>query len=172
MQLINLFLAFFRVGLFSIGGGYVLYPLIETEVVENYGWFTAEQFPEYVGLLQGIPGAISIKFATLTGYRVSGIPGALVANFAVILPPALFIVVLIGLLSRLQGMDFFAAFLRGISFATIGLIIYFAYSMVFSLSWQLSGVFLAGVVFLLLIITGIHPGLILVGAGIVGAFIL
>lgn len=171
MNLLNLFAAFFRVGLFSLGGGYVLYPLIKKEVVENYSWMTAEQFTEFTGIFQGIPGAISIKFATLTGYRVSGIPGVLAANLGVILPPALMIIGLIGLLAKLQEQDFFTSFLRGVSFATVGLISYFVYTIALSLSWQISGFLLAGAIFLILVFTGIHPGLVIVLAGAAGVLI-
>jgi len=170
-SLLNLFAAFFRVGVFSLGGGYVLYPLIEKEVVDNYSWLTAEQFAEFTGIFQGIPGAISIKFATLTGYRVSGLPGVLAANLGVILPPALIIIGLVGLLARLQEQAFFTAFLRGVSFATVGLICYFIYTIALSLSWQISGFLLAGAVFLILIVTGIHPGLVIVFAGAAGILI-
>ncbi|MFW6377811.1 MAG: chromate transporter [Bacillota bacterium] len=171
MVLINLFVAFFRVGFLSIGGGYVLYPLIEKEVVKNYQWMTGDQFVEFTGIIQGIPGAISIKFATLTGYRVAGIPGVLAANIGVILPPALIIILLISIMTQLQDSPHFGAFLKAVAFATAGLIAYFLYTSSAALSWNLAGLIIAGLVFFVLLFTSLHPGLLILIMGFAGIFI-
>ncbi|MFW6301218.1 MAG: chromate transporter [Bacillota bacterium] len=171
MALINLFVAFFRVGFLSIGGGYVFYPLIEKEVVKNYQWMTGDQFVEFTGIIQGIPGAISIKFATLTGYRVAGIPGVLAANIGVILPPALIIIILISVMAQLQDSPHFASFLKAVAFATAGLIAYFLYTSSAALSWNLAGLIIAGLVFFVLLFTSLHPGLLILIMGFAGIFI-
>ena len=80
MILFKLFLSFFRIGLFAIGGAYSFLPLIQREVVEKYHWLTKEEFLEVLGVVQIFPGAISIKFATYTGYKMAGVPGAIMAN--------------------------------------------------------------------------------------------
>ncbi len=171
MVLINLFVAFFRVGALSIGGGYVLYPLIEAEVVNNYQWMTGDEFVEFTGIVQGIPGAISIKFATLTGYRVAGIPGMIVANLGVILPPAIIIILLISLMTQLQDSPHFASFLKAVGFATAGLIAYFLYTSSMALSWNITGLLIAGLVFIILLFTNLHPGLVILLIGLAGIFI-
>lgn len=171
MVLVNLFVAFFRVGILSIGGGYVLYPLIEAEVVNNYQWMTADEFLEFTGIIQGIPGAISIKFATLTGYRAAGVPGVIVANIGVILPPALIIILLISLMTQLEGSSHFAAFLKAVGFATAGLIAYFLYTSSIALSWNITGFVIAGLVFVALLFTNLHPGLLILFTGVLGIFL-
>jgi len=171
LVLINLFVAFFRVGALSIGGGYVLYPLIEAEVVNNYQWMTGDEFVEFTGIVQGIPGAISIKFATLTGYRVAGIPGMIVANLGVILPPAIIIILLISLMTQLQDSPHFASFLKAVGFATAGLIAYFLYTSSMALSWNITGLLIAGLVFIILLFTNLHPGLVILLIGLAGIFI-
>ena len=91
MILFKIFFSFFRIGLFAIGGAYSFLPLIQKEVVERYQWLTKEEFLEVLGVVKIFPGAISIKFATYTGYKVAGIPGAVVANIGNLLPPVVLI---------------------------------------------------------------------------------
>ncbi|MGM0420899.1 MAG: chromate transporter [Bacillota bacterium] len=169
--MLKLFTAFFRVGALSIGGGYVLYPLIEKEVVHNYHWLTGEEFVEFTGIMQGIPGAISIKYATLTGYRTAGVPGVLAANLGVILPPAIIIILLISLMTQLRDSPYFSSFLKGISFATVGLIGYFLYNSGNVLDWNVTGGIITAGVFLLLLLTSLHPGVVIIAAGLFGIFL-
>ncbi len=74
--LLQLFLSFLKVGSFSFGGAYSLLPLIEREVVTNNHWLSKEEFLRVLGMVEIFPGAISIKFATYTGYKTGGILGA------------------------------------------------------------------------------------------------
>ena len=80
-----LFLAFFQIGLFSVGGGYAAMPLIQSLVVESHGWLTMAEF--------------AVKSATFVGMRCAGLPGALVATFGCITPS----LILVTLLSYLYG---------------------------------------------------------------------
>lgn len=91
MILIKLFFVFLRVGLFAIGGAYSFLPLIEKEVVQRYNWLTRDEFLDILGIVKIFPGAISIKYATYTGYKIAGIAGAVVANLGNLLAPALLI---------------------------------------------------------------------------------
>ena len=87
MILFELFLAFFRVGLFAIGGAYSFLPLIEKEVVERYQWLTKEEFLDILGITKIFPGAISVKYATYTGYKIAGVPGIIVTNLGNLIAP-------------------------------------------------------------------------------------
>src|SRR3989338_1337438 len=97
MIILKLFLSFLKVGFFAVGGAYSFLPLIEKEVVQKYQWLSQEEFLEVLGMVKIFPGAISIKYATYTGYKVGGIWGAIAANTGNFLAPAL----LIGLASFL-----------------------------------------------------------------------
>ena len=77
MILAKIFFTFFRIGLFAIGGAYSFLPLIQKEVVEKSHWLTKEEFLEVLGVVKIFPGAISIKFATYTGYKWPGYRGRL-----------------------------------------------------------------------------------------------
>jgi len=73
MVLLKLFLSFLKIGLFAIGGAYSFLPLIERETVQYHHWLDKPEFLEVLGIVKIFPGAISIKFATYTGYKVAGI---------------------------------------------------------------------------------------------------
>ena len=79
-----------QVGLFSIGGGYAAMPIIQSQVVEGYGWLTMGEFTDLITIAEMTPGPITINAATFVGTRIAGLGGAVAATLAVILP-ALFI---------------------------------------------------------------------------------
>ena len=80
-------------GLFSIGGGYAALPLIQSRVVDAYGWLNMGEFTDIVTISQMTPGPIAINAATFTGTRVAGAAGAVVATLGYVLPS--FVIVLI-----------------------------------------------------------------------------
>src|SRR3989338_3029207 len=104
MVLLNLFLAFLRVGLFAIGGAYSFLPLIEKEVVEKYHWLTKQEFLDILAVVKIFPGAISIKFATYTGYKEAGIPGLVFANLGNLLAPIVLISFAFGLYAKYKDL--------------------------------------------------------------------
>ena len=94
MILLQLFLSFIQIGLFSIGGGYAAMPLIQAQVVEAHGWLTMNEFIDLITIAEMTPGPIAVNSATFVGIRIASLPGALVATFGCILP-SLFIVSLL-----------------------------------------------------------------------------
>lgn len=91
MIYIDLFLSFFQVGAFSIGGGYVSIPLIQNQVVDTYGWLTLTEFTDLVTISQMTPGPIALNSATFVGTRIAGVPGAIVATLGCILPSCIIV---------------------------------------------------------------------------------
>ncbi len=89
----QLFLSFFQVGLFSVGGGYAAIPLIQNQIVNVWGIMTLEEFADLITIAEMTPGPISINSATFVGMRVAGLPGAIICTFACVLMP--FIICLI-----------------------------------------------------------------------------
>lgn len=78
MTLLRLFIAFFQIGLFSIGGGYAAMPLIQHQTIDVYSWLTMSEFADIMTIAEMTPGPIAINSATFVGIQVAGIPGALV----------------------------------------------------------------------------------------------
>ena len=99
MTLLQLFLSFVQIGLFSVGGGYAAIPLIQEQTVALHGWLTADEFMDLATIAEMTPGPIAVNGATFVGLKVAGLPGALAATLGCILP-SLVIVSLLSLLYR------------------------------------------------------------------------
>ncbi|WP_104204647.1 chromate transporter [Billgrantia saliphila] len=96
----QLFLAFFIPNIVGYGGGPAIIPLIEAEVVGRYGWMSAHEFAEVLGLGNALPSPIATKMAGYVGYEVAGIAGASVAVLATVVPTLLLLLGALGLLYR------------------------------------------------------------------------
>ncbi|MEG2425299.1 MAG: chromate transporter [Oscillospiraceae bacterium] len=101
-ELFSLFFSFFKVGLFTFGGGYAMLPIIEREIVEKKKWITSEELLEYFSLSQCTPGVIAVNTATFVGSKKRGFWGAMFATIGVIVPSILIIVSLANILQRLD----------------------------------------------------------------------
>ena len=86
MIYLELFISFFKVGLFAFGGGYAAMPLIKAEVVDVHNWLTLLEFADIVTISQMTPGPIGINGATFVGLKVAGILGAIAATLGCVLP--------------------------------------------------------------------------------------
>ena len=80
-----LFLEFFKIGLFTIGGGFAMIPLIE-EIAVRYGWMTESEFFDLIGVCESTPGPIAINMATYVGYKKGKALGSVFATLGVVLP--------------------------------------------------------------------------------------
>ena len=98
----QLFLSFFQSGLYSIGGGYVAMPLIQSQTVDIHGWLTQAQFADLITIAEMTPGPISINAATFIGIKIAGIPGALIATFGNVLPSFVIMLILAKLYERFR----------------------------------------------------------------------
>jgi len=119
---------FLRIGAVTFGGGYVMVPLIEAEVVHTHGWLTHREFVEAFALGQVTPGPVLIT-ATFIGYKVAGTLGALVATVSIFLPSLVLTIVAGSSLRRFRANRQVQAFLRGVTPAVVGLLVAAAWSM-------------------------------------------
>jgi len=92
--LINLFMAFARIGAFTFGGGYAMLPMLQKEVVEKYHWATEDEIMDYYAIGQCTPGIIAVNTATFIGYKTRGIPGAIAATLGIITPSIIIITII------------------------------------------------------------------------------
>lgn len=94
--------SFIKIGLFTIGGGYAMIPLIQQEVITRHGWMTADQFTEFVGIAESTPGPFAINIATFTGVHVAQMQGghwllgSLCTTGGVVLPSLVIILLIAG----------------------------------------------------------------------------
>lgn len=90
----TLFRSTFFISMFTFGGGYVIVPLMEKKFVEELGWIDQDEMLDLIAIGQSAPGPIAVNTSILIGYRMAGVPGALVTVFGTILPPLMIMSVL------------------------------------------------------------------------------
>lgn len=90
----DIFWSFFRIGTFTIGGGYAMIPLMQREVVDRHHWLTEEEFLDHVALSQAMPGVFAVNMATVVGQRLRGFRGAVAAIAGNVVMPIVFILLL------------------------------------------------------------------------------
>ncbi|MCT4619530.1 MAG: chromate efflux transporter [Marinisporobacter sp.] len=121
-MLVRLFRFFIKVGSFIYGGGLVIIPFIEQEVVERLGWMTQQEFLTGLSFGQITPGPI-VTTAAFIGYKVFGFLGASVAAVAIFLPSFIFIFIAVPYLKKVKNIPWVKAFLKGVNEAVIGTIL-------------------------------------------------
>lgn len=124
---LQLFWSFFKLGLFTIGGGMAMVPLIQGIVVDQKKWMTEEEAVDCIAVSQGLPGVIAINMATYIGQKKRGALGAVSATVGVILPSFIIIILIVKLLGTIGGSAAVNGALKGIKAAATGLIAFSAY---------------------------------------------
>lgn len=99
---LDIFTAFFRIGILGFGGGPSAIPLVHQETVKKYKWMNEEEFADTLAIANAMPGPIATKMGGYIGYRVAGIVGCLVALFATVVPTALAMIFLLQLLQQFK----------------------------------------------------------------------
>ncbi len=122
MIYVVLFFEFFKVGLFTFGGGYAMIPLIE-EIVIGRAWLTQTQFYDFIGVCESTPGPVAINMATYIGSTQGGLLGSIVATAGVVLPSFLIILLVASVLKNFEENKFVKAFLKGVKPVVVALIV-------------------------------------------------
>ena len=121
MIYLDLLIGFLKVGCFSFGGAYAAIPLIR-EVVLSYGWVSEEMLTDMIAVSESTPGPIMVNLATYVGTSQAGIPGAVIATLASILPAFLIILLITVLLKKALDNPYVQAVMRGLQACVIGVI--------------------------------------------------
>lgn len=172
MILIKIFLEFFKIGLFTFGGGYAMIPLIEKEIVNKHQWLNMEQFADLIAIAEMTPGPIAVNSATFVGYKVAKFWGAVFSTLGVVLPSFLIIWAIASVFFSFQDNQIVQAAFKGLRPAILGLIIVAALS--------ISKIAISdykSILILILIVVGVwvlkvHPILALIIAALVGIIFL
>ncbi len=120
--LIELFLTFFKIGLFTFGGGYAMISIIEDNCVVKKGWITHDEMMEMTVIAESTPGPIAINCATYTGFKKAGFFGALAATVGMVLPSFVIILIVSSVLDRFLEITAVANAFAGIKIA-VGILI-------------------------------------------------
>ncbi len=132
----QLFWLFFKLGLFTIGGGMAMVPLLQEKVCDEKGWMTEEETVDCLAVSQGLPGVVAINMATYVGYKMKKLPGAVIATLGTIIPSFVIIILVVLFLDTIAENPYVQGALTGIRAAATGLIAFAA--------WKLGKQVLAG----------------------------
>ena len=161
---------YFRIGLMFVGGGYVLIPLLNHIMVEQYKWLTLRQFLDGLALSQLTPGPLAM-LATFTGFRSGGFMGGVVATICIFIPCTMVMLIIGHNYHRLKNIDLIRTTLDGLLPAVVGLVA--------AAAWNLGASSVSGIRELILLVIGfslftwtsVSPMLVILGAGVVGLLI-
>ena len=167
-SLYNIYKTFFKVGTLLLGGGYVILPLLQSELVEKRNWIDNDELCEYTALSQSIPGLIAANLSIFVGYKLKRTMGALAAISGMITPAFLSIVILAKILEEVIKLKFIQGIFWGVGIGVL-VLIYLAVKEI----WHKSiidkftfGVFF--VIFLLSVCLKISPAILIILVIIVG----
>lgn len=168
--LVELFISFFKIGAFTIGGGYAMIPLMEKEIVDRRGWLDRESFLDVMAVAQALPGVFAVNMATQVGYRRRGIIGSVAAVMGNILVPILIILAFAIFFRQMRGNAVVEAIFKGVRPAVVALIAAPVFNMAKTarISWH--NCWIPIVAALLIYLLGVSPTWIVLAA-IAGGFL-
>ncbi|HSW10403.1 MAG TPA: chromate transporter [Bacillota bacterium] len=170
-ELWDIFLAMARAGVLGFGGGPSFIPLVKLEVVDNFGWLTADDFVQVLAMGNALPGPIATKMAAFVGYRVAGIPGAVAGLAGMVLPSAVAMLLLYRLYLAFQAHPAVGGMLRAIRPVIIVLLGLMIADLVPRTVDGVS-IFIGAASLILIHAAGVHPALVVAGALLFGAIVL
>lgn len=122
MIFLKLFLTFFKIGLFSFGGGYAMLSMMQQQVVTLNAWASAKEFVDMVAISNITPGPVAVNMATYVGFKISGVLGATFATLGCITPSIIIMLIITKFFFKFQNNKYVENAFLGLRPATIGLI--------------------------------------------------
>ena len=165
---LNSFLTFFKIGLFTFGGGYAMIPLIEAEIVNRKNWISKEDFLDLLAVAQSCPGVFAINISVFIGYRLRGVKGGLLCALGTALPSFIIILLIAMFFHQFKDNPYVAAMFRGIRPAVVALIAIPTFNMAKNAKLNRYTFWIPVVSALLIWLLGVSPILIILAAGICG----
>lgn len=164
----DIFWSFFKVGAFTIGGGYAMIPLIERELVDRHQWLSHTEFLDQVALAQALPGVFAVNIASLTGQRLRGTSGAAAAVLGNIIMPILFILLLAVFFRAFRQVPWVEHLFLGLRPAVVALIAAPVFTLARTAGLTLRNVWLPLLCAVLIWLFGVSPVLVVILAALGG----
>ncbi|MDL2212563.1 chromate transporter [Bacteroides sp. OttesenSCG-928-D19] len=165
---LELFLIFCKIGMFTIGGGYAMVPLIENEIVKKRKWIAPDDFLDLLAISQSAPGVLAVNISIFVGYKLRGFRGSLVTTLGAILPSFVIILAIAMFFSNFKENAVVERIFKGIRPGVVALIAAPTFSMARSAKISWHTVWIPVVSALLIWLLGFSPVWIIVGAGLGG----
>ena len=164
MKSLQLFTTFFKIGAFTLGGGYAMIPLVQREVVDRRGWIAEEEFLDLIALAQSAPGVIAVNTAVFVGYKIAGWRGVVMSVLGATLPSFLIILLIAMCFTRFREYPQVEAVFKGIRPAVVALIAAPLYKMAKAAKITWKNVWIPVAAALLIWLLGVSPVLIILAA--------
>lgn len=168
IRLLKLFTTFFKLGLFTIGGGYVMIPLIEREVVDRYRWIEKRDFVDLLAIAQSSPGVLAVNMSIFIGYKLRGVRGSVAAAVGNVLPSVVIILLIALFFNKFREYEVVNNVFMGIRPAVVALIASPVFSVAKSAKIGWTNVWIPLLSALLIVSFGVSPIYIILIAGIGG----
>ncbi|MDR2293198.1 MAG: chromate transporter [Prevotellaceae bacterium] len=165
-QYLNLFISFFKIGTFTLGGGYVMIPLIEKEVVNKRKWINNGEFSEMLTLAQSAPGPIAINTAIFVGYKIKGFKGMLTTVLGTVIPSFTIIMLIAIFFAEFENSKTVERIFCGIRPAVVALIAVPVINMLKNNSFKVHITVIAAVSAIAVWLLGISPVIVIIIAGL------
>lgn len=169
-MLYKLFSTFFKIGCFTIGGGYAMVPVIQREIVENKKWISQDEFLDAIALTNSLPGPLATNTATYVGYRMAGVPGAITGVFATALPSFLLILAIAIFFTTIKDSLVVQNIFSGVRPAVVSLIIYAVVKLAKSIGFKTKNLLITLGTLIGMIFLDIHPIVAVIISGFLGFF--
>lgn len=160
----DIFLAFLKVGVILLGGGYVILPILQSEVVEKRNWITEDELVEYYAISQSLPGLIAINISIFIGYKLRGKFGALSAVAGLTFSAFWAIVCLSSILAAMTNNTYIKGALWGVEIAVLVLIISAVREMWSKAVKDKSGIIFYVIALSIMLFTKISPAYIIISS--------
>lgn len=167
----RIFISFFKIGLFTLGGGYAMLPLIEREVVERRRWLESGDFLDALAIAQSLPGPVAVNTSVFVGYKRRGLSGAVAAVLGATLPSFIVMIVVAAFFVGIKDSPRVAAVFTGLRPAVAALIAASVWSLAkrAELNWKSGALALAAA--LAVWWGGVSPAWVVVGLALAGALL-
>lgn len=166
--LTELFLIFFKIGIMTFGGGIAMLPILEREIIDKKKWATKEELLDYYAVGQCTPGIIAVNTATFIGHKLKGISGGIAATLGVITPSVTIILIIASFLKNLTDIPFIQSAFNGIRVAVCALIISSVTGLIKKGIKDYTGIIIALVTFMVIVLFSVSPIWIVIAAIITG----
>lgn len=161
-------MTFFKIGMFTLGGGYAMIPIIESEVVDKYRWIEKKEFVDLIAIAQSCPGVFAINISIFVGYKLRKIKGALCTALGTALPSFVIILLIAMFFKRFQDNAVVTAMFCGIRPAVVALIAAPTFNLAKSANITIANCWIPIVSALLIWQLGVNPVFIIIAAGLGG----
>lgn len=164
--LVELYLAFLKIGSFTFGGGYAMLPMMQDELINSRHWITDDELLDYYAVGQSTPGIIAVNVATFVGFKQGGIPGGIVATLGIITPSIVIITLLATLINSVDKYPLVQKALKGINVSVAALVTDANFNFVKKTCRGLASVMIMALSFLLIYFFNVPSYFIILGTAV------